>query len=99
MENKKVIYIIGIVLLIGLSLSNEYYQWKWSQETRNNEVFISNQIRGIEVDYMSACYKGCQFVTQPIYNLTLQRNKSIRIQQYDLCGNKCEDFYNGSTVS
>ena len=47
-------------------------------------------------DMRIGCFKGCQFVTQPTFNLTLEDNMSNRIWQYNECTYMCEGRYNGS---
>ena len=39
-----------------------------------------------------ACYQGCKYTTQPIYNNTIG-NMSERIKQYDFCVDLCEERY------
>lgn len=49
-----------------------------------------------KLDMQVACYKGCQFVTQPVFNISNSMedtNATIAIDWYEECTAMCEDRY------
>ncbi len=60
--------------------------WDKCTPMDNSEI-----IDATAVDMLSACYKGCQFSTQPIYNVTIPAP-----ERYWDCVKLCENFYEDS---
>ena len=56
-----------------------------AEETNKNILAIEQQ---------GACYKGCQFTTQPIFGLVKMNSSIDRIMMYDECVFLCKLYYN-----
>ena len=47
----------------------------------------------LTLNQLIACYQGCKFTTQPIYNITPVDDRSARIKLYDDCTTLCGERY------
>ena len=77
-------YCIVIVLLIAfLYVFGEY---------KGCDIYSNQCESSLSLEQRVACFKGCQFTTQPIYENCV--NDSVfRQEQYAKCIEKCEDWY------
>ncbi len=51
------------------------------------------EIVPLKLEQLAACYKGCQFATQPAYNITPIKSVGMRTYLYESCNMKCEEIY------
>ena len=82
--------IIVVVIAFGLLGYFGVFSPSKSNYTENQDI--------LPVDQLSSCYKGCQFATQPNYNITPIEDQNIRVRLYwdccDLC--KIEYYFNNT---
>jgi len=76
--------VFGIIMLIVFVYVLSYCQ--------NCDIYSNQCESSLSLEQRVACFKGCQFTTQPIYENCV--NDSVfRQEQYAKCIEKCEEWY------
>lgn len=61
--------------------------------SEDKEGVVDEKLCELVVEQRVACYKGCQFTTQPIFEITPIKNEEARIMLYDDCTKLCQGHY------
>jgi len=96
MVDLKLTLFICLLLLIGFAIGTllMYFSIIIPRESSTVPLEQYNLCHNYTtVNQLVACYKGCQFLTQPDYNLTVEPFE-IRTVQYENCSKKCKNEYN-----
>ncbi len=81
-----IILVFAMVVIVGITFLHLNYG--------GYSIYSDNFEDELKTEQVVACYKGCQFTTQPTYE-NYVKNKTFRMNQYHTCIDLCEEWYYG----
>ncbi len=86
-------WMIIIIMIYGSILGYAYNEATTPEKIPDLHCKEGKEIVPLELEQLTACYKGCQFATQPTFNITPIKTFGMRTYIYESCNMKCEEIY------